>query len=86
MLAPFHYAFVQRGVLEALLLSIPAGILGTWIVLRGLAFFSHAVGTAAFPGLVAWAGRRRPAPRSPRLPTRWASKALPAAARATARR
>ncbi|TML65824.1 MAG: metal ABC transporter permease, partial [Actinobacteria bacterium] len=36
MLAPFHYAFVQRGVLEALLLSIPAGILGTWIVLRGL--------------------------------------------------
>src|ERR671939_419343 len=51
MLAPFHYAFVQRGVLEALLLSIPAGILGTWIVLRGLAFFSHAVGTAAFPGL-----------------------------------
>ena len=27
-------------------------MLGTWIVLRGLAFFSHAVGTAAFPGLV----------------------------------
>jgi zinc/manganese transport system substrate-binding protein len=35
-----------------LILSIPAGLLGTWIVLRGLAFFSHAVGTAAFPGLV----------------------------------
>ncbi len=31
---------------------MPAGLLGTWIVLRGLAFFSHAVGTAAFPGLV----------------------------------
>ena len=30
----------------------PPGLLGTWIVLRGLAFFSHAVGTAAFPGLV----------------------------------
>ena len=28
------------------------GVLGTWIVLRGLAFFSHAVGTATFPGLV----------------------------------
>jgi ABC-type Zn uptake system ZnuABC Zn-binding protein ZnuA/ABC-type Mn2+/Zn2+ transport system permease subunit len=27
-------------------------LLGTWIVLRGLSFFSHAVGTAAFPGLV----------------------------------
>jgi zinc/manganese transport system substrate-binding protein len=34
------------------ILAIPAGLLGTWIVLRGLAFFSHAVGTAAFPGLV----------------------------------
>lgn len=31
---------------------MPAGLLGTWIVLRGLAFFSHAVGTATFPGLV----------------------------------
>src|SRR6059058_1034749 len=62
MLAPFHYAFVQRGVLETLLLSIPAGILGTWIVLRGLAFFSHAVGTAAFPGLVLAAGLGWPGP------------------------
>src|SRR5438093_173659 len=52
MLAPFHYAFVQRGLLEVLLLSLGAGLLGTWIVLRGLAFYSHAVGTAAFPGLV----------------------------------
>ncbi|HYZ78770.1 MAG TPA: zinc ABC transporter substrate-binding protein [Gaiellaceae bacterium] len=62
MFAPFHYAFVQRGMLEALLLSIPAGILGTWIVLRGLAFFSHAVGTAAFPGLVLAAGLGWPGP------------------------
>jgi ABC-type Zn uptake system ZnuABC Zn-binding protein ZnuA/ABC-type Mn2+/Zn2+ transport system permease subunit len=43
---------VQRALLEVLLLAIPAGLLGTWIVLRGLAFFSHAVGTATFPGLV----------------------------------
>src|ERR1043165_1072341 len=49
---PFQLAFVQRGLVEILLLAIPAGLLGTWIVLRGLAFFSHAVGTAAFPGLV----------------------------------
>ena len=32
--------------------SVGAGLIGTWIVLRGLAFHSHAVGTAAFPGLV----------------------------------
>ena len=52
MFEPFELPFVQRGLLEVLILAIPAGLLGTWIVLRGLAFFSHSVGTAAFPGLV----------------------------------
>ena len=52
MLEPFQLPFVQRGLLEVLVLAVPAGLLGTWIVVRGLAFFSHAVGTAAFPGLV----------------------------------
>src|SRR5207247_1185635 len=50
--SPFELHFVQRGLFEVLLLSVGAGLLGTWIVLRGLAFYSHAVGTAAFPGLV----------------------------------
>jgi ABC-type Zn uptake system ZnuABC Zn-binding protein ZnuA/ABC-type Mn2+/Zn2+ transport system permease subunit len=44
--------FVQRGMAEVALLGIAGGLLGTWIVLRGLAFFSHAVGASAFPGLV----------------------------------
>ncbi len=52
MLTPFHFVFVQRGLLEIGLLSIAAGLLGPWLVLRGLAFYTHAVGTAAFPGLV----------------------------------
>ena len=52
MLDPFSLPFVQRGLVEVLVLALGAGVLGTWIVLRGLAFFSHAVGTAAFPGLV----------------------------------
>jgi len=52
VLEPFRLEFVQRGVLEVVLLSGAAGLLGTWIVLRGLAFLSHAVGTATFPGLV----------------------------------
>ncbi len=43
---------MQRGLIEVLILAVPAGLLGTWIVLRGLAFFSHSVGTATFPGLV----------------------------------
>jgi zinc/manganese transport system substrate-binding protein len=49
---PFQLPFVQRGLVEVLILGVGAGVLGTWIVLRGLAFFSHAVGTATFPGLV----------------------------------
>jgi zinc/manganese transport system substrate-binding protein len=49
---PFQLPFVQRGLIEVLILAVGAGVLGTWIVLRGLAFFSHAVGTATFPGLV----------------------------------
>jgi ABC-type Zn uptake system ZnuABC Zn-binding protein ZnuA/ABC-type Mn2+/Zn2+ transport system permease subunit len=52
VVSPFELPFVQRGLFEVLFLSAGAGLLGTWIVLRGLAFFSHAVGTAAFPGLV----------------------------------
>jgi ABC-type Mn2+/Zn2+ transport system permease subunit len=50
--APFDLPFVQRAVLEIALLAVGSGILGTWIVLRGLSFYAHAVGTAAFPGLV----------------------------------
>ena len=52
VLEPFDLPFVQRGLLEVGVLAIGAGLVGTWIVLRGLAFYSHAVGTAAFPGLV----------------------------------
>jgi ABC-type Mn2+/Zn2+ transport system permease subunit len=50
--APFDLPFVQRAVVELALLAVGSGILGTWIVLRGLSFYAHAVGTAAFPGLV----------------------------------
>lgn len=52
MFEPFTLPYVQEGLVEILLLSIPAGLIGTWIVLRGLSFYSHAVGTASFPGLV----------------------------------
>ena len=52
MPAPFDLPFVQRAVVEIALLAVGSGILGTWIVLRGLSFYAHAVGTATFPGLV----------------------------------
>jgi ABC-type Zn uptake system ZnuABC Zn-binding protein ZnuA/ABC-type Mn2+/Zn2+ transport system permease subunit len=52
MFEPFQLPFVQHGIVEVLILAVAGGIIGTWIVLRGLAFYAHAVGTAAFPGLV----------------------------------
>ena len=45
--------FLREALLELVLLAITGGVLGAWIVLRRLAFFSHAAGSATFPGLVA---------------------------------
>ncbi len=52
MLETFAPLYMQRALVEVLLLAVLGGVLGTWIVLRGLAFFTHAIGTATFPGLV----------------------------------
>jgi manganese/iron transport system permease protein len=52
MVEAFEAPFMQRALLESLLLAGLAGVLGSWIVLRRLAFYTHGVGTAAFPGLV----------------------------------
>jgi manganese/iron transport system permease protein len=48
----FQLEFMQTALAELLLLSVAGGLLGGWIVLRRLAFFAHAVGSATFPGLV----------------------------------
>jgi manganese/iron transport system permease protein len=52
VLDAFSAPYMQRALVEVLLLAVPAGVLGSWIVLRRLAFFAHAVGTVTFPGLV----------------------------------
>lgn len=46
------YGFAQRALVDLLLLAVIAGAIGPWLVMRSLTFFAHAVGTAAFPGLV----------------------------------
>ena len=61
MPAPFDAPFMQRALVESLLLAGLAGVLGSWIVLRRLAFFTHGVGTAGVPG-----PRRRRAGRASR--------------------
>ena len=64
----FEAPFMQRALLESLLLAVLAGVLGSWIVLRRLAFFTHGVGTAAFPGLVV-AGPATTTPGNAAVPT-----------------
>lgn len=44
--------FLREALFELVLLAVTGGVLGAWVVLRRLAFFSHAAGSATFPGLV----------------------------------
>lgn len=43
---------LRMALAELVLLAVAGGLLGAFVVLRQLAFFAHAVGTATFPGLV----------------------------------
>ncbi|MDQ3608830.1 MAG: metal ABC transporter permease [Actinomycetota bacterium] len=52
MLDAFDVPFMQRALVAGLVLAVPLGLIGTWVVLRALAFFSHAVGVGTFPGVV----------------------------------
>ncbi len=49
---PLAYGFMQRGLVAALLVGIVCAVMGTFVVLKGLAFIGDAVSHAAFPGLV----------------------------------
>jgi manganese/iron transport system permease protein len=49
---PMAYGFMQRGLVAALLVGVLCAIMGTFVVLKGLAFIGDAVSHATFPGLV----------------------------------
>lgn len=51
-LEPLSLGLVQRGLLAALIVAIVCGVMGTFIVVRGLAFLGDALGHAVFPGVV----------------------------------
>ena len=44
--------FLREALAEVVLLALAGGLVGAWVILRRLAFYSHAVGSATFPGLV----------------------------------
>jgi len=51
ILSPLQYEFMLRGMAAAILVGIVCAILGTYIVLRGMAFFGDALAHAILPGV-----------------------------------
>ncbi|QLD11311.1 zinc ABC transporter permease AztB [Microbacterium oleivorans] len=51
LLDPFAVAFVQRALLGGVLVAIVCGIVGTWVVLRGMAFLGEAMAHGMLPGV-----------------------------------
>src|ERR1044071_1188426 len=48
---PLQYEFMQRGVVAAVLVGIVCAIVGTYVVLRGMAFFGDALAHTILPGI-----------------------------------
>ncbi len=53
LLAPFHYEFMRRGLLSAMLLGVSGGLLGCVLVLRRLALMGDALSHSLLPGVAA---------------------------------
>ncbi len=50
--SPFQFAFMQRALVGGVLVGALCAVVGTYVVLRGLAFVGDALAHAAFPGVV----------------------------------
>ncbi len=51
LLTPLQYEFMQRGMIAAVLVGIVCAIVGTFVVLRGMAFFGDALAHTILPGI-----------------------------------
>jgi manganese/iron transport system permease protein len=49
---PWTFAFMQRAILEVAIVGALCGVVGCFVVLRGLAFIGDALAHAVFPGVV----------------------------------
>jgi ABC-type Mn2+/Zn2+ transport system permease subunit len=50
ILTPLNYPFMVRGLLAALMVGVVCATVGTYVVLRGMAFFGDALAHAILPG------------------------------------
>jgi manganese/iron transport system permease protein len=51
ILTPLSYAFMQRGLLAALMVGILCSVIGCYVVLRSMAFMGDALAHAVLPGV-----------------------------------
>lgn len=51
LLIPFEVSFVQRALVAGVLVSVACAIVGTWVVLRGMAFIGDALSHGMLPGI-----------------------------------
>lgn len=51
LLTPLSYEFMQRGMLAAVLVGIVCAVVGSYVVLRGMAFFGDALAHTILPGI-----------------------------------
>lgn len=51
LLDPFQYDFMQRALLAGVLAAVTCAVVGTWVVLRGLAFMGDALAHGVLPGI-----------------------------------
>jgi manganese/iron transport system permease protein len=51
ILEPLQYAFMVRGLIAAVMVGIVCAVVGTYVVLRGMAFFGDALAHAILPGI-----------------------------------
>ena len=51
LIDPLQYAFMGRGVIAAVLVGIVCAVLGSFIILRGMAFLGDALSHAVLPGV-----------------------------------
>lgn len=52
VLEPLEFRFMRLALVEVVVVGIVAGFLGTYVVLRGMAFVGDAIAHAVFPGVV----------------------------------
>ncbi|MCA9929799.1 MAG: metal ABC transporter permease, partial [Anaerolineales bacterium] len=49
---PLQFGFIARGLAAAVVVGVVCSVLGTYVVLRGMAFFGDALAHTILPGVV----------------------------------